>query len=452
MSNAYLTSNTMIAYPFADDASGLSRDGGSGIPLDFLADAAGMLGAGDGTLCLSSISRSGDDFEFTFKDLTGTTIITNVKALASLPAAFGLVVFETDTGDPTTSSVLRIVTGPSFVDTLSAMPVGITPFGITLPFSQGTIEPRPPRVTAIRVGTHDITDTVLLHEGYNCALSNNVDPLSIAGAHASRIMIQLEPGLGLGQYDPCEDPEPVEYIARINSIAPDSQGNLAINPGDCHLLPADPDNARMFISNICQACCLCDDYANVVTYLSGALSELSNEDEESPGILQKIDGAIDTMNSEILAYNVRIKERKAFTVSLSGMIGYDGACVANPTKPPTICMVIIRITNGYSEDKGPVKITALDILPTDDEYAEFSATACWISWRAGAGWNSRRDVAFYQEMVDGTAEIASIPSGSTAVITCRLKVSSGIASGTGAVEVEVDGDTYEASGEWQGDP
>ena len=38
MSNAYLTSNTMIAYPFADDASGLSRDGGSGIPLDFLAD------------------------------------------------------------------------------------------------------------------------------------------------------------------------------------------------------------------------------------------------------------------------------------------------------------------------------------------------------------------------------------------------------------------------------
>lgn len=463
MSNEYLTSNSQIAYPFVDDAHGLVRNGPGPapddplLPLDFFVDAVAVLGAGDGTLCLRSIARGGSDFLFTFSDMSGTVIIANHKDLSELPPAFGICTFETVTGDINTSSSLRLVTGESFLPVLTAMSNGTIQYGATLQFAQGCVEPKPERVSAIKIDSDYIVGVCRLVEGYNCGLSQDVDLFRAVGAHASRIALRLEPGLGMGKYDPCDNPDPIDYLARINSASPDEEGNLTLSPGQCHNFLADPANNRLFVGNVCTPCCDCQDYANVVTYLSNTLGRLSHDSESDPGILEHINNIVNKMNvaisDPINGYNVRIKVRKAFTVSLTGTIGYDGACAANPAKPPTICMVVIRITNGYSEVKGPVTISGLDIVQPDDEYATFAATACWVSWRDGTGqWRSRRDVAFYDDMVAGIATIDSIQPGSTVMITCRLKVSAGIAEGTGTVTVQVDSDEYSASGSWEGDP
>lgn len=332
----HLTSNTQVAYPFREDASGLARgvDSTHGnlalFPLDAVVDAVALGPTDIETLYLTSITLdSGTVFQFVFKDEDDATIIDGVLDTSSLDSAKTFNTFTITNTDTTIVYQIRMVvlTAP-FLAYLAGCTADT--FGATLPFEDRTVEQRRRKIETLEVYASlpvtpapttpgNITGAVKFLGGYNTEYAPEVDA---DAADTTDITIDLAAGGGLGRY-PCLDDTSAVYH-RFMGLVPDNGGNILIVGGEDTCYTIVPAAGTFQIHGACVACCSCEDYANVLKALRYALNHAQLT-------LQKLNEAYDTYQQGVIDFNNGISER--FIGPKLGASGWGGILTTMPVDP-----------------------------------------------------------------------------------------------------------------------
>ena len=359
----YLTSNESIAFPFSENAPGLLQQKDAApvhgaaamLTRDFLLDMVVTVPARyQARICLASIARSGPAYTFTFTTPSGFLFSGTVSAL---PAARSMVAFQ--------ASVIRItarmVSGPSFISFLEGIADGDTDsFQDRLPLEVAAVEFTPFKLLDLLVGATELTDGLVLYEGYNIQLDSA--PSDPAAGTPATLKITAGAGLGAGRY-PCGDAAPVGYIGRINGQGADAGGNLQLDSGSCHRLIPDPASSRLLLGNDCLPCCTCDDYANAVAALRKLFSQLTTARDS-------LASATGDVNSHITAWNTVIvpalfKPRAEIYVSrgyAAGLFTSSDPQVSSG-KSPNYGSIVATIKNPSSQSLSNVGIAITGLGP-----------------------------------------------------------------------------------------
>lgn len=205
------------------------------------------------------------------------TVFDSTTATTYRDYAWGDVyhIYEWDDG----TQVCRLVVHTAWPPTGDVTP---HEYDLHLAPENGELEERtlsrlPKRVRSIRVVLDEFT-----HEqniDFTCGNNINIaveDPVLAQGRRrTNRITFNADPGTGTGKYSNCE--ENISYVARINGVAPDAHGNLAMAATGCYYLrqpttivstsprrsvPAillNPLAGHLQLGNDCGPCCRCDD-------------------------------------------------------------------------------------------------------------------------------------------------------------------------------------------------
>jgi len=325
----YLTGNDQIAFPFKEDALALAPANTAAVhgaiatlPLNFLIDTVFVLPSQffyptlieNGELRLYSIEHTGTHYRFTIVSAIRSTIAVFDVPTGSLPVTYGVVAFQ----DTVTRLTMRLIVGEAFATHLGTMaPLSTDLFDDRLPFETAAVEYRPGRVEKIIIENdipEEVTGGVSLIAGYNIQFT--VDPADITPVEGTTdIRISARAGAGFGKR-PCEPPDPIDYIATINGIGPDEDGNLTIDPTLCHRLGLLPAANKITIINDCAPCCSCQDYANAVEALEDFFDDLKV-------VKDQLDETIVDYNDQVTLYNTVIFPKyKALIVTGNGQVGY----------------------------------------------------------------------------------------------------------------------------------
>jgi hypothetical protein len=305
----YLTSNEEIAFPFHTDAPGLDETGSHGaaatLPLDVFLDALVVMDQErGGTVYLNKIEFDGVDYKFHLRDDDNATVIVDTVALVDLPAVRGLMRLSY------LDRSAVFVAGEGFADYMSNVVNGVPDeFGFTLPLEVAAVEMRPTSVTAIRVDDgmtiEDLIGDVSLQEGFNISLDLDED--------ADQVSIGAIPGDGVGKYDLCDDPEPIDFLGRINSEgAIDENGGFVLAPGTCYRAVPDASNNRILIYNDCTPCCECNDY-------SAMFQRVRNVFDKADALRITQDDFAAIFNSDVTDFNNLIESKRTLFVTVSAI-------------------------------------------------------------------------------------------------------------------------------------
>lgn len=446
--NEYLTSNVEIAYPFKDNATGLALSNQTPVhgatpllPRDFFIDMVVLTPQPEGAVHLKSIERNGDDFTFIFTDTAGTVLVNNVKNYATFPVERDMITFETAAVDSNDTVRIRAIVGEAFGDYLGTMPdLSTNDYTDLLPVNDGAVEHRPARVSAIRIndatyGQVDINEVARLYEGYNCDISTAANILSEPGTDASQITITLGPGLGKGTYNPCGDEEPIEYLARVNSIRPDDDGNFFISPTECYNVITDPDNSRIILENICIPCCECDDYANMVKAIKNQLQYLRDTQKT-------LDGTIRDFNDQVEEFNNTTSLTKELELVVDGMAGFPHFEAVSGS---THCTITIGLKNWGEAVTGAT--LGLDLTPQQPG-AVFQMITGWV---LQSNTSVQLDQTHLAQLLAGTYVLPDMNEASMTKVVLSAKVQYPYhAVGTALVTYTNDTEIKEATGTWYG--
>ena len=263
MMNEYLTSNEQTAYPFRDDAPGLSQPGVSAdygtplLPADFLLSAVVTYYGGEQIYLRSIQDNGGGSYEIQIGTASDVLVVCTVGEEASRQVVGAENVVE--------GVIFRAVTGPSFASYLSGMPASLD-FGTELPLATAAHDTKPNKLLSLGYDVVQFEDVVVLQEGYNTNLeydeTTNELTLNIAG------------GNGLGRYNPCEDPLPVSHVVSLSGKRPEGDDGGFVMGGDpCWRIVL--TDAGLTLVNDCKPCCECEDYEAVAAMLQKLLDKLS---------------------------------------------------------------------------------------------------------------------------------------------------------------------------------
>jgi hypothetical protein len=284
LGSEYLTSNTHIAYPFADNATGLDYEGAGSytapprLPVAVVVDAM-ITVPSDHTLYLYSIRRAAtDDYVLTFRDSDGNSIPVDLLLVPST----GFVIYDLATtigAEPDLNLVplygKLLVSSAEFEAYMLGIAIGQTlVFGATLPLAQRAIAVRPARMLTLKsydrgedVPTDGYRDLgaleghVRLIAGYNIQLEETTldDVLDTSGLEIAAI-----PGAGAGRV-PCEEGSGSgAQSAQVGQqLHPDELGNVRITGDQCYAVIPHMTTGEIEIQGNCVACCDCDDFVAV---------------------------------------------------------------------------------------------------------------------------------------------------------------------------------------------
>jgi hypothetical protein len=353
----YLSGNELVAYPFTEDAEGLVQHADTPVhgasatlPRDFFLDAVILMpDRFSDEVFLASIEHTGAAFEFTLVTDIDRALAVFTIPLAPLPGRTPIA-FR-DTASMTT---VRLLTGPSFSSYLGGMAASSTDaFGTRLRFETAAVDLRPQRVDKLIVEQSvgpdvELSGQVVFVPGFNVDYSIN-PPTIPSGDATTQLRINAVPHGGVGQFNPCEDPKPpIDYLAFLNGVGPDEDGNLTLDPGACHRLNLEPAANLLGLYNDCEPCCSCQDYANAVEALRKMFVDL--EDLRS----MLVDGLIVDHNDLVLLYNDTILPKyKDLVVTGTGHIGPKPGDPSNVERNPDArnwATVSIRVNNRTCED------------------------------------------------------------------------------------------------------
>jgi hypothetical protein len=281
----YLTSNTRIAYPFKDNATGLDYEGAGAytpvprIPVAAFVDAI-FTSPSSPTLYLRSIYRVDSiSYELVFRDGNG---VDETASFILSPGGTGFVQYlltpavapETDIRTVRVYGKM-LVSAAEFEAYMLGLSIGQTiSFGDTLPLAQRAVVVRPQRLLSLigydrheTVPSDDARDTgaldghVKLLAGYNIQLeATEVDDAS----DTVGLTITANAGLGLGRV-PCGDGSGSEAAAPQvgQQLHPDALGNVRITGDQCYAVVPHPTTGEIEIQGNCVACCDCDDFVTI---------------------------------------------------------------------------------------------------------------------------------------------------------------------------------------------
>lgn len=305
----YLTGNEQVAYPFREDSPALIDHGGTAahgptamIPKDFLIDAVIITPSPfHGQVFLSEIVDAGGG-AYDFYLFSEERRVVAAFSITSVPPERSVIAVS----DAASGVVVRLLTGPSFASFLAGV-VTVDEFGGTLPFETAAVEFRPRRVEKFII-ENDVPETVTGSATFLAGFNMQYTVGDLLGFETDEVdttvlNIAAVPGAGAGRYNPCDDlPEPIDYIAKINGVGPDMDGNLFLKPVQCHRLDLMPDINTIFFYNDCTPCCECEDYANVVSVLNRLFKRLRE-------VKLLLDEVIEDFNEHVTIYNDELWKR-----------------------------------------------------------------------------------------------------------------------------------------------
>lgn len=279
----YRTSNAQIAFPFKEDASGLARTvdpvhGASAtLPEDFFIDALFVVPDDIEAVYLNRITEDGGTlYTFYYWDHLGNEIMSMELDTSTMSGTYHLIATGTDEDEEYAGkAVLNVEAVEDYLAGLSVVDM----FETTLPFERSTAEVRKPKVLSFRLvngdvvtpaeGEPPISTDVKIESGYNTVttLAEETD------IDTSEVTLTITPGAGIGRA-PCqvEDlPSPPIHM----SLRPDNAGNINLKTGDedCYNIVPILELNTMEIQGVCQACCSCEDYTNMLEALRLRLAE-----------------------------------------------------------------------------------------------------------------------------------------------------------------------------------
>lgn len=162
--------------------------------------------------------------------------------------------------------------GAGEAEDAATFPTEIHPVNAILDERTHDVVPR--RVDSVTVNGVAFSEPFELIAGYNTTVE--VSTLSRTRRGGRKLTLSAVPGAGLGRYPACVEPDVV--IRRVNGVAPDENGNLAIavaGRGDappCLWLERPVDSydggvavvrdAALRLNDDCGPCCSCDDYVD----------------------------------------------------------------------------------------------------------------------------------------------------------------------------------------------
>ena len=356
----YLSSNSMIAYPFREDAPGLTN-GSPLIPNDLIVDAgfevdSAFISRAE-VLLLTGVTRisataldivvSGYGQYAEFHILAETTINAYNQAITpwvlaagslSSPSMSGKIVL----GREALVRYLATLSDGQHISFSDQLPLeastqdiatpGVTDFAL---YNNGPL--KPPSMTGI-------SGDVVIGAGYNIAVVQE----DKAVGDISQITLSATPGAGLGQL-PCTDtPATGNVPPGLSSV----NGNISLQPGSdtCYSIVPYPQAGILMVQGRCQACCTCDDYTRYLEYLKGLCDRIRATKTE-------LDTSHDMYQDGVTKYNKSIAP-KYMNVNLAlncarGPDYFDGGSGA-----PTRLRVIATFTNLKNK---PVNITNWNI-------------------------------------------------------------------------------------------
>jgi hypothetical protein len=295
----YLTSNRQIAYPFKEDASGLSHivDPTHGstalLPLGFIVDAMVEVPYTVTDVYLYSIAGSGSSFTFTFTDQLGGILLAKVVSIAAWSGTFALISLQ----DLPNNVVIKLVVDREIALAYLAGTTADT-FQDRLPFETKAVHPLTRFVQSLDLYTAlpappepDVPGTivgdVILQAGYNLA-AEVVD---------DEIDLDVVPGAGAGTTPVVDQPIPQVYRGMMQLI-PDQKGNIKLQAGDdkCYAVVYDKTANIFFIHGACTACCTCDDYENAAKAMKKLL-------DRSAAVLHSLDAGHADYELGVTDYN-----------------------------------------------------------------------------------------------------------------------------------------------------
>lgn len=352
----HLTSNVYIAYPFEENASGLTRDAyahGSNatVPLDFLIDAAITLPQGNDRLYLYSITKLGPVGayfnRFRFTNQAGTVVFVYDLPVFELAGTYQVV----DMVSIAARIHVRLLVGATFVKYLSEIAFNtVDTFGARLPFDPYVITYVSARVQQFELEDPAIVVTghVKFQGGYNTV----IEQVDTGTQDDPTIQITVEPGTGAG-LNPCEDlgkqPPALGLIA-------DSNGNVNIEGDECTAIVPHKAAGILEVQSNCVQCCTCDDYVNGALLLKSLIQRADLLRKNLLAFHSQLTAAIN-------AYNAKIATESELVMGVSGALGIgDAKRVGN-----------IAVYVGNRSEKYPMDLTSITITsPGAVEATNFS--------------------------------------------------------------------------------
>lgn len=364
----YLTGNEYTAYPFKENSLGLVEHGGAEehgptakLPKDFLIDAVLITPTRFyGQIFLSEIVNAGGGaYEFWF--FSEERRVVAAFSVPSIPPERTVVTYS----DAASGVVLRLLTGPSFASFLGGV-LTVDEFDGTLPFETAAVEIRPKRVEKFIIENpvpEEVDGEAIFLAGFNIEyIQGDLFAFEDAGLDTTVINIEANPGAGAGRYNPCDDPPaPIDYIAKINGVAPDEDGNLFLKPLQCHRFDLQPEDNTIYFFNDCTSCCDCEDYANVVEVLDRLFQRCRE-------VKELIDEIIEDFNEHVTIYNEDLWQRyRSVFLTGNGHVGLREDDMESLDKPKSgnYCTLVFHVNNRSCVNLTNVKIKG-DCTPTFD--------------------------------------------------------------------------------------
>lgn len=302
----YLSERRLIAFPFTDDAPGIDRGTGQGLPSNLVVDALFTLPSSfaSKTLYLKRISATSSSMLFTFWD--GTDDVITVVVAVSLSPGYPPYWLYGDTlltpyGSDAISGqlVCDAVVARSLLLEYLATPVE---FGTTLPLVESAVAIDNQSLKSITlynmVGGTWVASAA--HRGHiRIGSGHNIDMAYLGDTDTtSNVIITAGADLGLGRW-PCTD---LVISKPFKGVTPAS-GDVLIETDDCYeLVPLPPPyaNGTYQLQGRCQACCTCQDYADVSAVLADMADRLRLAKAELDSARTTYEDGVTKFNDELI--------------------------------------------------------------------------------------------------------------------------------------------------------
>lgn len=294
MTNDYLTANELSAYPFKDNES-FKASNDYVLDFDVIADLIVIAKQKIQKAKLVTIGNSASTITLT---LQGTFYTGDETLTVSVPYA------NIESHKLFTASndffYIKLVLGIGFSKLLNA-PASST-FSIAL--VESSVIPPVPRVTSVtfnntveglitQIAGDELTNMDLtLEEGTNIAF----------GLDNSKMTLSVEPGFGVGKYNPCDNDL---VIKTINAIGPDRFQNFLLTTDDCYETEKGYDDDNVWInnygitiSNTCTPKCTAAQLSSFAHYLNRVRDGMDTIVTQASAVQQSISNAITAFNSD----------------------------------------------------------------------------------------------------------------------------------------------------------
>lgn len=335
MSTEYRNSNTLIAYPFRDDAAGLQRSAGvaTAMPLGVFVDAAFEVPyslAASRLYLMACYYVDADTLRVAIGD--GTTTLVDVTL-----AAAGTYTLGTATGSGITA---RLVAESSYLRQYLAAIGGDVVYGMDLPFEVSTQEIVNPQVLSFTLYNNGpdaapdqtgIAGDVVFLGGYNVDITQDVPEGDL-----TTIELAAVPGAGIGQR-PCEQPAAV--VSNVPPGMTPNKGNLEVAGDACYAVVPHPGTGLIQIQGLCDACCTCDDYTDMLDQLRVLAARVAEVQADLDAGHAAYESGVTDFNGIIAPGYTRV------TMTVNGMRGSDWAGGVPDRGSPNWMRMVITFTN-----------------------------------------------------------------------------------------------------------